>query len=95
MFVGRKPHETKFRAPGAMHHARWIAKAIYTIKDWLFWFQFKLTAQESNGLMHLNLFLTNIYIKFWFQASVASTAPQPLPLHLEMTSTCSLTPLVP
>ena len=52
-----------------------MTKAIYSLKVWLFQFQFKLTARESNSLLRLNLFLANIYLKFWFQASVASTAP--------------------
>jgi hypothetical protein len=31
------------RSPGPMHQARWMAKAIYSIKVWLFRSQFKLT----------------------------------------------------
>ena len=76
MFMGRKPHKTKFSAPGLMHQARWMAKAIYSLKVWPFRFQFKLTPWKTNGLLHLYLFLANIYIKFWFQASVASNAPR-------------------
>ena len=77
IFLGRKPTEkAKFRAPGPMHQARWMAKAIYSIKVWLFQDQFKLTARESSGLLRLNIFLAKIYIKFWFQAPVAATAPR-------------------
>jgi len=53
-----------------------MAKAIYSIKVWLFRSQFKLTARESRGLLRLNIFLAKVYIKFWFQAPVASTAPR-------------------
>ena len=57
-----------------MHQARWMSKAIYSIKVWLFRSQFKLTAQESQGLLRMNIFLAKIYVRFWFQASVANTA---------------------
>lgn len=40
-----------FRAPGAMHHAWWMSKAIYSIKIYLFKDQFKLTARELKGLI--------------------------------------------
>jgi hypothetical protein len=44
IFLGNIPScEAKFRAPDAMHQARWISKAIYSIKVWLFRSQFKLT----------------------------------------------------
>jgi hypothetical protein len=45
IFLGSKSHhDSKFRAPGPMHQARWMSKAIYSIKVWLFRSQFKLTA---------------------------------------------------
>jgi hypothetical protein len=66
----------KFRAPGPMHQARWMSKAIYSIKVWLFQSQFKLTPRESRGLLQLNIFLAKVYIKFWFQAPVAAMAPR-------------------
>ena len=40
----------QFRAPGALHHARWMSKAIYAIKIMLFQDQVKLTAREKSGL---------------------------------------------
>ena len=75
LFMGNKPaHGTKFRAPGPMHQARWMAKAIYSLKVWLFRSQFKLTDRESLGLRDMNIFLAKIYLKYWFQAPVAATA---------------------
>jgi len=75
IFLGSpQPHGVKFRAPGPMHQARWMAKAIYSLKVWLFRFQFKLTAKESKGLRDINIFLAKVYLKFWFQAPVASMA---------------------
>lgn len=75
IFLGRKePHDVTFRAPGPMHQARWIAKAIYSLKIWMFRSQFQLTARECRGLSDLNIFITKIYIKFWFLAPVAPKA---------------------
>jgi hypothetical protein len=37
-------------SPGAMHHARWMSKVLYSLKIWLFRAQFKLTPREENGL---------------------------------------------
>ena len=57
------------RASVPMHQARWMAKAIYSLKIWL-------TVRESQGLRDLNIFITKIYIKFWFLAPVEwSEAP--------------------
>jgi len=39
-----------FMSPGAMHHARWISKVIYSLKIWMFRAQFKLTPAEERGL---------------------------------------------
>ena len=45
VFLGGVPsRRTRFRIPGAMHQAQWMAKAIYTIKMWLFRAQFKKNA---------------------------------------------------
>ena len=75
IFLGRKPTDWKnFRAPGSMHQARWMAKAIYSIKVWLFRSQFKLTLQESRGLLRVNIFLAKVYITFWFLAPLAYKA---------------------
>lgn len=37
IFLGGVPHRGIFlRVPGAIHHARWMAKAIYCLKIFLF-----------------------------------------------------------
>lgn len=75
IFLGSKqPYGAFFHAPGPMHRARWMARAIYSIKVWLFRSQFKLTARESRGLLRVNIFLVRIYIKFWYLAPVACKA---------------------
>ena len=54
---GSSDDETCFRAPGAMHNARWMAKAIYSIKTFVFRDQLKLTAREVTGLTKVCLFV--------------------------------------
>ncbi|KAL4132318.1 hypothetical protein QTP88_009490 [Uroleucon formosanum] len=44
IFLGAKPNNTTFfHTPGATHHARWMAKAIYCLKIYIFRNEFKLT----------------------------------------------------
>lgn len=65
----------QFRTPGAMHHARWMSKAIYSLKMVLFEGQMELTAKEKRGLKELALFVSLIYGRFWHEAPLASHAP--------------------
>lgn len=62
----------KFRRPGALHHARWMAKAIYGLKMYLFRDQFPI---DSNQLQRFVLFVVQVYIKAWFEAPIATNAP--------------------
>lgn len=76
VFLGAShPLGTRFRAPGAMHQARWMAKAIYTFKVWMFRSQFKLKAAEEHGLRDLCIFFSRIYVKAWITAPQAIGAP--------------------
>ena len=79
IFLGGYPdvNEAKpsFRAPGAFHHARWMAKAIYSLKIYLFQKQFSLTTKEKRGIQELVLFVSLIYIRFWYEAPLAVKAP--------------------
>ena len=74
LFIGAKTTE-KFNAPGAMHRARWMAKAIYTVKIYMFRRQFKLTRSEEKGLRDLTLFIILVYIRAWVAASFPLQAP--------------------
>lgn len=65
----------KFRAPGATHNARWMAKAIYCIKIYLFQDQFVITAKEKKGVTDISLFVAFIYGQFWNEAPLAERAP--------------------
>ncbi len=66
----------KFLAPGALHRARWMACIIYAIKIYLFHYQFKLSNQEEVGICRFVLFCLKNYIKAWFQAPLAISAPR-------------------
>lgn len=69
------PRGISFRAPGAFHHARWMAKAIYSLKMFLFRDEFNITAEEEVGFRDICVFLVTLYIKAWNQAPIAAKAP--------------------
>lgn len=69
------PNGIFFKVPGPIHHARWMAKAIYSLKIFLFRNEFKLTLKENNAFRDLCIFIVRLYIKQWFCAPVASRAP--------------------
>ena len=70
-----KSRQVTFRCPGAMHNARWMAKAIYCVKMFMFRGQFKLTQNELAGLKMISLFVSLIYAHFWHEAPLADHAP--------------------
>lgn len=69
------PRGIKFLSPGPIHHARWMAKAIYTMKIFIFRHQFRLTQREDEAIRKLVTFLLRIYIKNWISAPKAAWAP--------------------
>jgi len=76
IFSGEKTHNTvKFRAPGAMHHARWMEKAIYTLKIFLFRNEFKLSVEEESALCDISIFIIKVYVEVWFNATSSIKAP--------------------
>ncbi|KAL4113867.1 hypothetical protein QTP88_017425 [Uroleucon formosanum] len=49
IFLGENPlNGIFFHYPGAFHHARWMSKAIYSFKIYMFRKQFKLNVREEN-----------------------------------------------
>lgn len=72
-FIGAERY--KFRSPGPTSHARWMSKAIYVLKIFLFRKQFQLSASEISGLRDICIFLIKIYIKAWFGCTNAIDAP--------------------
>jgi len=69
------PRGVKFLAPGPVHHARWMGKALYSLKIFLFRGQFRLTVREKKGLRDVCIFITRVYIEAWFTAPLAISAP--------------------
>lgn len=78
VFLGGKPRRgIHFRAPGAMHQARWMAKAIYALKMWLFRVQLQgVTAGQVKGLRKVSLFVALLYGKEWTLSPKAASAPR-------------------
>lgn len=77
IFLGGSPQRgIHFMAPGPMHHARWMSKVIYSLKVWMFRSQFRLTAFEEKGLLQMCLFAVILYLKAWFMAPLAVSAPR-------------------
>jgi len=65
-FLGAKAlpsQKIHFKAPGAKHHTRWMAKIIYSFEIWMFRKQFTLTAREHTGFRDLRVFFSGIYVK--------------------------------
>ncbi|CAH1114867.1 unnamed protein product [Psylliodes chrysocephalus] len=77
VFLGNRPTENfTFKTPGPTHHARWLSKAIYSLKIYLFQEQFSLSRAEAPGLRHICIFIVLLYIKAWYCAPSAIHAPR-------------------
>lgn len=77
VFLGGVPERgIRFRAPAGLHRARWMAKAIYSLKIYLFRDEFKLSKQEENGIRQVCMFVVKCYVSSWFQAASAPFAPK-------------------
>lgn len=72
---GSPPNGIKFKLPGAMHHARWLAKAIYILKIFMFQNQFLLSRKDIASVRDISIFIVIFYIKAWFEAPSAISAP--------------------
>lgn len=71
--------ETKgatFRAPGAFNHTRWMSKAIYSLKMYLFREQLDFTSEEEEKLKDVCVFIVKLYLKAWFTVPFAHKAPK-------------------
>lgn len=76
IFLGGVPNKgLKFRAPGAMHHARWLSKAIYSLKIYMFRKQFHVNPSELLALREVCLFIVFFHVEAWFVATSAIEAP--------------------
>lgn len=71
--LGDTSEQVVFRRPGALHHARWMAKAIYGLKMYLF--RHQVTVDHIN-LERFVKFVVEIYIRGWYDAPSPTNAPQ-------------------
>lgn len=55
-----------FRTCGATSHARFMSKAIYCLKIFLFRGQFTLTKSELKNIRDISIFVVKLYIKVWY-----------------------------
>lgn len=60
---GILPNGIHFKKPDAIHHARCMAKAIYSLIIYLFREQFRLTVKEKIALINIFIFIIQLYIK--------------------------------
>ena len=72
---GDTKRKFKIRTPGAMHQARWMARAIYSLKISLLSDQFKITSKDKAALLDVCLFIVISYVKSWLQCILAVKAP--------------------
>lgn len=75
LFIGIIPDNITFHTPGAMHQARWMAKAIYSLKIFLLRSTFKLKSTEEKSLAMICVFIVKIYLRIWFVATSSIKAP--------------------
>lgn len=76
-FLGEEPAGgIHFKKPGAIHHARWMAKAIYALKIFMFRHQFSISSKDVDALREVCIFIVQVYVKAWFTAPNAISAPR-------------------
>ncbi|XP_057335392.1 uncharacterized protein LOC130674123 isoform X3 [Microplitis mediator] len=74
IFLGEMPQgKVYFKRPGAVHHARWMAKGIYSLKMFMFRDEFRLSNKELHGLRQFSIFIVVLYLKAWFSSTSATT----------------------
>lgn len=66
---------SSFKVPGALNNARWMNKAIYSLKMFLFRNEIGLDRDTIRKLRRFCLFTTIVYVKFWNRCSVTTDAP--------------------
>ncbi|KAI8442258.1 hypothetical protein MSG28_005828 [Choristoneura fumiferana] len=74
--LNKAPDKIHWRSPGPIHHARWMAKLLYTYKIFLFRDQnvLKLTKRETNAVSRFVKFGALVYTAAWVEAPLAAEA---------------------
>jgi len=75
---GTIPEKTEyaFKRPGALSKTRWMARAIYALKTWMFGRQIEMDSRIHSKLFDMCVFVCRAYIKFWFNAPFAPQSPK-------------------
>lgn len=73
IFLGE--NVARFHIPGATSHARFMSKAIYSLKIFIFRDQFRMSRPELKGIREVCIFLIRVYIQYWFECGSAVEAP--------------------
>ena len=68
-------NKIKIRPPGAMRQARWMARAIYSLRICLLQSQYKKSVEEKQAVQDVCLFIAAVYVKPWIGFSLAVKAP--------------------
>lgn len=76
VFFEDNEEKFKFKAPGAISHARWMAKGLYCLKIWLFRHNFKLSKREKRILPIMCKFIIQVNLEAWFQCGLPLSAPR-------------------
>ncbi|XP_049316715.1 uncharacterized protein LOC125779407 [Bactrocera dorsalis] len=95
--LGHSLDNVHWRAPGALHRARWMAKLLYAIKIFLFREEdvFETTQREKSQLERFVKFRMLVYVKYWFEAPMAANAPwSDLSLWKDMTTYEAIDPQI-
>lgn len=77
LILGETSCLAKFKMPGPYHHARWMAKIIYSFKICLFKNQLTEVIDKENIMKFekFSLFVSLVYVKPWLESTCASDAP--------------------
>lgn len=94
IFLGKFDGEVKFSPPGPIHHARWMAKAIYCLKIYLFRHQFEFEDEEKENIQDLCLFIVKLYIQAWFNAPTAKAPNHDLQFLAKLDEYANIDPII-
>ena len=72
---GNKVKKFTIKSPGAVSHARWMCKIIYIFKLYLYRDQLILLESERESLLRFIVFILKVYLRMWYVAPVAASAP--------------------
>lgn len=75
IFLGSDAEKVTFHVPGGTSQARWMAKAIYVLKIFLFRDQFHLSSHQAATFRDLAIFIVRIYVKTWTLCAIPAVTP--------------------